>query len=507
MSLHSRDYIRDVVGHVPSAMLFLRSDEVSVFSRMNVQGRRRISLPAKLAGITEKVQSDKNDIHESLQDSYSQMKSKLDQLEEYNHRLEEQLSNIFYNISSSVNKFSDDALKSDKLQNIISEEDYQESEEGSKMCYPSSYAGPDIQLQQNLSDTLREHEFEHKKLILHMEEQLILPKISRKEKQELVDTSKLMEMPEELENKLEVENLNNLPTYRTSKQTSAFTNMNSLHQKCSSIIQPVQSTKKLPKSIVNKRVRRKSSNTQEFISTKQILSTAKLPIKYECNQRHEVDGDDIKLCPLGIDVADDSNSCEMTGRSVLLQQKNRRRFSTDANDLFSSLNRRKEPSRRLSKEDIQSLSRHSLSRIQGFSDHIKKLDSYNELNPVGKNQSTQSSLICEGNSNHQTSVVSFCTTPTSTASCLSNSTEGGIEHLSPSPPEYWNFHDESESVDEFFLFSEAVLNVDFDTVWNDLSIFSEDIGKVLRKTGKSSCSLKAANASTKWKTLWIYRGM
>ena len=71
MSLHSGDNIHDVVGHVPSAMLSLRSDEESVFSRMNIQGGRRISLPAKLAGITEKVQSDKSDIQESLQASYS----------------------------------------------------------------------------------------------------------------------------------------------------------------------------------------------------------------------------------------------------------------------------------------------------------------------------------------------------------------------------------------------------------------------------------------------------
>ena len=77
MSLHSADYIRNLVGHVPSKMLSLRQDEVSVFSRMNIQGRRRVSLPSKLSGITEKGSSDGRDIQESLNKSYSEMKNKL----------------------------------------------------------------------------------------------------------------------------------------------------------------------------------------------------------------------------------------------------------------------------------------------------------------------------------------------------------------------------------------------------------------------------------------------
>ena len=102
MSLHSADYIRNLVGHVPSKMLSLRQDEVSVFSRMNIQGRRRVSLPSKLSGITEKGSSDGRDIQESLNKSYSEMKNKLDELEEYNQLLEKQLSDIFSSISASV---------------------------------------------------------------------------------------------------------------------------------------------------------------------------------------------------------------------------------------------------------------------------------------------------------------------------------------------------------------------------------------------------------------------
>ena len=87
MSLHSGAYIRDLVGHVPSKMLSLRHDEVSVFNRMNIHGRRRISLPSKLSGITEKENSDGRDTQESLNMSYSKMKNKLDELEEYNQQL------------------------------------------------------------------------------------------------------------------------------------------------------------------------------------------------------------------------------------------------------------------------------------------------------------------------------------------------------------------------------------------------------------------------------------
>jgi hypothetical protein len=104
MSLHSGAYIRDLVGHVPSKMLSLRQDEVSVFNRMNIHGRRRISLPSKLSGITEKENSDSRDTLESLNKSYSKMKNKLDELEEYNQQLEKQLNTIFSSISASVQK-------------------------------------------------------------------------------------------------------------------------------------------------------------------------------------------------------------------------------------------------------------------------------------------------------------------------------------------------------------------------------------------------------------------
>jgi hypothetical protein len=78
------------------------------------------------------------------------------------------------------------------------------------------------------------------------------------------------------------------------------------------------------------------------------------------------------------------------------------------------------------------------------------------------------------------------------------------EDLYPSPPEYLNFHEESDSVDEFFLFSQDVLNVDFDTICQELAGFSHNIGNLLKT--KENTNLKAVKASNKWNTLWIYRG-
>jgi len=104
MSPQNTHNINTLVGQVPSAKLSLKKDEVRVFSRQSAQGRRRISLPAKLSGITEKENSDCRDTVESLNKSYSEMKNKLDELDEYNQQVENKLSNIFSSISDSINK-------------------------------------------------------------------------------------------------------------------------------------------------------------------------------------------------------------------------------------------------------------------------------------------------------------------------------------------------------------------------------------------------------------------
>ena len=114
MSLYRSDYIRDFVDHDPIKVLYLRNDEVSVFSRMNILNKRKISLPTKLSGISEK----ENTIPEC-------MKEKLEELQEYHQVLERQLVDIFNNISAAVEnarRKSHSSLEDEKQNNFLTNE-------------------------------------------------------------------------------------------------------------------------------------------------------------------------------------------------------------------------------------------------------------------------------------------------------------------------------------------------------------------------------------------------
>ena len=114
MTLYNSDYIRDFVDHDPSKVLSLRNDEVSVFNRMNMLHKRKISLPTKLSGISE----NENTFPEC-------MKEKLDELQEYHQVLEKQLVDIFNNISAVVEnarRKSHSCLENERPYNILSNE-------------------------------------------------------------------------------------------------------------------------------------------------------------------------------------------------------------------------------------------------------------------------------------------------------------------------------------------------------------------------------------------------
>ena len=95
---------------------------------------------------------------------------------------------------------------------------------------------------------------------------------------------------------------------------------------------------------------------------------------------------------------------------------------------------------------------------------------------------------------------------TSTLATLSEESVDASEDFPLSPPEYLDFHKEDDSVDEFFLLPEDVLNVDFKTVCEELARFSHDMEIILDTSEHNSSYLKAAKASDEWNTLWIYRG-
>jgi hypothetical protein len=106
-----------------------------------------------------------------------------------------------------------------------------------------------------------------------------------------------------------------------------------------------------------------------------------------------------------------------------------------------------------------------------------------------------------------TSNIFFPSSPSLSSSSIAASSLDKQENQPQSPPEYLNFHEESDSVDEFFLLSEDVLNVDFDTVCQELARFSADMETILENTGQNLSCLKAAKASEEWNTLWIFRGV
>ena len=95
---------------------------------------------------------------------------------------------------------------------------------------------------------------------------------------------------------------------------------------------------------------------------------------------------------------------------------------------------------------------------------------------------------------------------TSTLATFSKESLDASEGLPLSPPEYLDFHQEDDLVDEFFLLPEDVLNVDFETVCKELARFSYDMEIILDTSEHNSSYLKAAKASVEWRTLSIYRG-
>merc|ERR1712106_712087 len=73
----------------------------------------------------------------------------------------------------------------------------------------------------------------------------------------------------------------------------------------------------------------------------------------------------------------------------------------------------------------------------------------------------------------------YSTFSTSTLATSSKESVHVPEDLPLPPPEYLDFHEEADSVDEFFLLPEDILNVDFETVCEELARFSHDMEIIL----------------------------
>eukprot|EP00092_Neocalanus_flemingeri_P047978 GFUD01054579.1.p1 GENE.GFUD01054579.1~~GFUD01054579.1.p1 ORF type:complete len:584 (+),score=154.31 GFUD01054579.1:286-2037(+) len=583
MSLHSSDYIRDLVGHVPSKVLSLRQDEVSVFYRMNTQGRRRVSLPSKLSGITEKENSDGSDMHESLKMSYSQMKNKLDELEEYNQNLENKLHSIFNSISTSVKKAerSGDPLieHSDNLKHIIIEEDCNDLRTDREIINQSSFTVTNVKLDKSQIDAVKEDEAEQRKLIIPKTPRIEISKLDSPEEvnkyhPELYETSRIMSSNQELTNIVEdeEEEYHSPAFYQRREDEFADINGSDFYEVKKHLILHLEEDTIRPIRVYSAPkhdgMTQRSKSTGEKPLTLYSESTEMFQIKYKeidskqpglysndnqmipsANPRTTCDGAGyqcgqiVRKCSMQrdfteIETNDDKpryscsqkspvSYCEkktnklLSGEKLVALQK-RRRFSSVEHHPFSTLSevkREEKARRRISTGSHISTPEYKLESLAWDNSNGKKERSIkvhdsenNNYESRKSNSATHRDEYYFGEHKNKDQIISssFYTTELSSYSSLATSVEDSIEYIEDlpvSPPEYLNFHDESECMDEFFLFPEEVLNVDFDTVCEELARFSKDMEKVLKRTENNLSFLKAAKASDEWKTLWIYRGM
>jgi len=484
MSLHSGSYVRDLVGHVPEQMLCLRQDEVSVISRMNIQHNRRVSLPSRLSGITEREHSEAGDIQESLNKSYSQMKTKLDELEEYNQKLEKQLSDIFSSISASVSK----AARPDKPVTTVGNESQEKqfssnTEPGthalSRARYPGSFSQhsqgslpgiqsaikPRHQIRNSQHTILEEEDLELTSKVSPTSSSLFKNLMSKLENIQMEDTYNERDPVEkEISRKDSLTELwrrsDTIPSYEELKQGDDLINESNgvdteLYEvKKHTILHLVEDEVK-PISITKKGLHAKEKDMRE-------------------EDEHEHTAKDERC------VQDLEYPRSQTGGTKDMYP-HARRVSCVESHTFSTLADIKE------KERARRLSTGTMHRISNL--------------PIGERR--RGKMNAEYlNRKRSSPVLSVSTIATSSCEYV-----GVSEDLRLSPPEYFTFHEESDSADEFFLFSEDVLNVDFETICEELATFSQDMEILLDVSDSNSSYLKAARASDEWKTLWIYRGI
>jgi len=406
MSLHSADYVRDLVGHVPDKMLCLRQDEVSVISRMKIQHTRRVSLPSRLSGITEREHSDDGggiqehsdddgekqehsddsgdiqehcddggDIQESLNKSYIQMKTKLYELEEYNQKLEKQLSEIFSCISASVSKPPAQSVGKAGQQGKIS---------------------PNTQT---------------------------LPGATR--------TSYLAQ-EESHDCLVSPQGIGCCGEARDEVGKEEYYMKTTVDSPCFKLFQSLQ------------------SNSENF------QSEFKTPEKYQESQQEMEMGFKKRRKFRSINLSD------LVEES--LETKSSNEELTNNNDDIKD-----DP-------DICELKKPTILHLEDEAAKIPRVEE------------------CEQDRANRIPLTQI----------LSVSTIATSSHESLGISGYLSFHEESESVDEFFLFPEDVLNVNFETICEELALFSQDMGILLDLSNSSY--LKAAKASHQGKTLWIYRG-
>jgi len=425
MSPHNAHNINTILGHAPSAMLSLKPDEARVFRGQNIQGSRRISLPAKLSGTTEKENSDGRDTVESLNKSYSEMKNKLDELDQHNQHLEKQLSCIFSSISDSINK-------ADKSYNYLK----QNPENLGNILLEEVLGHQTLQTEKDNMTS----DIEHLQKLDKTREIHILKPLKIKHG-DVIEKQKIMQFLDEDQIK---------PLIPASRVLFSDNNRRKKPIVMTPVSVEIKQTK-IKKSLMG-------NNNHNVNSV------------YEMNKENK---------PV---IESRQNKCLKKKKTLFLEPKTKqRRVSSVDHRPFTMLS--------VVKEEEQA---RRISTGTQYEDASVTL-SIGDKNKYAEKDTNVDEMI----------------SPPSPGACSSYSLDGSSSNdmesnkdLPQSPPELSNFFDESAIVDEFFLFSEDVLNADYDIVCQELANCSQDMDNLL----ENSSFLKAAKASEDWNTLWVYKG-
>jgi len=138
-------------------------------------------------------------------------------------------------------------------------------------------------------------------------------------------------------------------------------------------------------------------------------------------------------------------------------------------------------------------------RSKKYSSKTQSIDGFSQVGRKNSFMKAQSDRSSQPDFHVVTSSSSLSPPSVSSSSSISAST---VDYPTTEEESLDKDNDDANLLDEFFLFPYEVLDQNFDDICLELSRFSADI-ESMRQRGQ----LKAAKASDEWNTLWIYRGV
>ena len=137
------------------------------------------------------------------------------------------------------------------------------------------------------------------------------------------------------------------------------------------------------------------------------------------------------------------------------------------------------------------------SKSRKYSSKTQSIDGFSQItqrNYFPRGQTSHQDLPVGSSDSEQTLTLTSSSSLSPQSLSSYSSIYEQVDHHHPHDP------DETDLVDEFFLFPYDVLDADFEDICLELARFSSDSRQF------NQAHLKAARASDEWNTLWIYRG-